>query len=63
MGTNFDSIKFYTKAKIFDITCHQINIKAQWSIEKIEKYHAPIRQIYKIIQAEIRGISFKNAML
>lgn len=28
VGTNFDFIKFHTKAKIFNIICHQILIKA-----------------------------------
>ena len=60
---NFDSMEFRAKAKILGITCHQISVKAYWSIAKIEKYHAPIRQAYNIIQAETKGIISKNAML
>ena len=33
------------------------------SIEKIEKYHEPIRQAYDIIQVETKGIISKNAIL
>ena len=62
-GTNFDSMKFCAKAKILGITCYQIHMEAHWSIEKVEKYHACIYQVYNIIQAETRGIISKNTIL
>ncbi len=63
VGANFDSTEFCVKAKMFGIMCHQILVEAHWSIEKVEKYHAPVRRAYNIIQAEIRGIISKNAIL
>ena len=62
-STNFDSIEFRAEAKILGITCHQISVVAHWSIEKVEKYHEPIRRAYDIIQVKTRGIISKNAML
>ena len=63
MGTNFDSMEFRAEAKSLSITCHQIPVEVYWSIGKVEKYHAPIRRAYNIIQAETKGIISKNAML
>ena len=48
--TNFDSMEFRAEAKILGIKCHQIPVEAHWSIGKVEKYHAPIRRAYDIIQ-------------
>ena len=61
--TNFDSIESHAKVKILGIACHQILVEAYCSIEKIEKYHKPIRRAYNIIQVETKDIIFKNAML
>ena len=62
-GTNFDSMEFRAEARMLGIRCHQIPVEAHWSIGKVEKYHAPVRRAYDIIQAETRGIISKNAML
>lgn len=62
-ATNFESLEFRVKVKILGITCHQISAKTHWSIGKVEKYHAPICQVYDIIQAKTRGIISKNTML
>ena len=56
-------MKFRTEAQILGITYHQISMEAHWSIRKVEKYHATIRQAYDIIQAKTRDIISKNAML
>ena len=62
-STNFNSMEFRAEVKILSIICHQIPVEAHWSIGKVEKYHAPIRRAYDIIQAETRGIISENAML
>ena len=62
-GTNFDFTKFQAETKVFDIICHQILVKAHQSIEKVEKYYAPICRAYDIIQAETKSIISKNAIL
>lgn len=51
-GINFDSMKFYTKAKIHGIICYQIFIETHWSIKKVKKSHIPIRCVYNIIYTE-----------
>ncbi len=48
---------------ILDIIYHQIPVKAHWLIEKVEKYHTPVRYAYDIIQAETQGIISINAIL
>ncbi len=45
------------------IMCHQIPVEAHWLIGKVEKYHAPVRHAYDIIQVGTRGIISRNAML
>ena len=60
---NFDFMEFCAKTKMLGITYHQIPVEAHWSIEKVEKYHAPMYRTYNIIQAEIQGIISKNIML
>lgn len=58
-----DFIEFRTEVNILGITCHQILVKAHWSIRKIETYHTSICCAYNIIQVETKGIIFKNARL
>ncbi len=56
-------MEFRAPTKILGITCHQIPVEAHWLIAKVEKYHTRVRHAYDIIQAEIRRIISKNAIL
>lgn len=45
-GTNFDFIKFCTKAKIFDIIYYKILIETHQIIRKVEEYYVTIYLAY-----------------
>jgi hypothetical protein len=61
-GKNFASIKFrqYTKSIAIQIT--EILVEAYNSIGKVERYHAPLRQVYKIICNELRDTSAEASL-
>ncbi|KAI0994393.1 hypothetical protein K3495_g13789 [Podosphaera aphanis] len=62
-GTNFASHEFRNEAKMMGITCKQIPIEAHWSIGKLERYHAPLRRAYEVINSELNAIVSQDAIL
>lgn len=62
-GTNFASTEFRNEAKMMGITCKQVPIEAHWSIGKLERYHAPLRRAYEVINAELNTVASPDAIL
>lgn len=62
-GTNFASFEFRNEAKMLGIACKQIPIEAHWSIGKLERYHAPLRGAYEILNPELNSIVSQDAIL
>ncbi|KAI1002730.1 hypothetical protein K3495_g5472 [Podosphaera aphanis] len=62
-GTNFASHEFRNEAKMMGITCKQIPIEAHWSIGKLDRYHAPLRRAYEVINSELNSVVSQDAIL
>jgi hypothetical protein len=62
IGKNFVSIEFrqYIKSIVIQVT--EIPVETYNSIGKIERYHAFLRQVYKIIYNELRDTSAKTSL-
>ncbi|KAI0995592.1 hypothetical protein K3495_g12589 [Podosphaera aphanis] len=61
-GKNFTSREFQEYALSIGTKTKRIPVEAHHSIDLVERYHGPLRRIYKIIIAEIPGIN-KNLAL
>ncbi|KAM4062524.1 integrase core domain-containing protein [Hirsutella rhossiliensis] len=62
-GTNFASMEFRQEAKLMGIKCSQVPVETHWSIGKIERYHAPLRRAYDILNAELSNVTSAEAVL
>jgi hypothetical protein len=63
VGTNFVTAKFVNNAKIIAIEVEKVFIEAHNSINKIERYHAPIRRTFEVITADLgKEVSAENAL-
>ncbi|KJZ69913.1 hypothetical protein HIM_10698 [Hirsutella minnesotensis 3608] len=62
-GTNFASMEFRQEAKLMGIKCSQVPVETHWSIGKVERYHAPLRRAYHILNAELSNVTSAEAVL
>ncbi|KAF8854919.1 hypothetical protein BDZ45DRAFT_758082 [Acephala macrosclerotiorum] len=52
-GKNFSSTEFRQHAKSMAIEIKEVPVEAHNSVEKVERYHAPLRRAYEIIRDEL----------
>ncbi|EED18953.1 conserved hypothetical protein [Talaromyces stipitatus ATCC 10500] len=63
-GTNFASDEFRQYAKSMAIHIREVLVEAHNAVGKVERYHAPLRRAYEIIQEELKGENvLKEAIL
>ena len=60
---NFASAKFRHNARLLAINIDEVPVEAYYSIGKVERYHAPLRRAYTIINSEICDIIIKEQKL
>jgi hypothetical protein len=61
-GRNFTATEFKQHAKLFAVDIKEMPVEAHNSIGKIERYHAPLRRAFKIIQEELPDMSKENVL-
>ena len=62
-GKNFVSREFCQLATSLGSTTKSVPIEAHWSIGLVERYHAVLRQAYKVIMEDLQGIINKKTAL
>jgi hypothetical protein len=60
-GTNFIGKDFKQPAKQLSIEVKEVPVEAHYSIGKTERYHNPLRRVYKIIRTELRDEEIDDA--
>ena len=54
-GTNFIGKDFKQPARQLSIEVKEVPVEAHHSIGKVERYHDPLRRVYKIIRTELKN--------
>ena len=54
-GTNLTAAEFKANARIMAIELEEVPVEAHNSIGKLERYHAPLRQAFNVIKADLQG--------
>ncbi|KAI0996943.1 hypothetical protein K3495_g11241 [Podosphaera aphanis] len=62
-GTNFVFKEFQQLAKSMAITTKEVPVEARNSVGKVERYHAPLRRAYDILNNELHGEKITKDMI
>lgn len=52
-GKNFTAVDFKQSAQTMSITVKEIPVEAHHSIGKVERYHAPLKRAYQVIESDL----------
>jgi hypothetical protein len=62
-GKNFASIEFRQLANSMAIEVKEVLVEAHNSVGQVERYYAPLRRAYEIIQDELKGEQINKEMM
>jgi hypothetical protein len=62
-GKNFTATEFKQLASSMSIEVKEIPVKAYNSVGLVERYHALLRRVYKILKAELKDEHINKKMI
>jgi hypothetical protein len=62
-GKNFTATEFKQLASSMSIKVKKVPVKAHNSVGLVERYHAPLRRVYKILKAELKNKHIDKEMI